>query len=330
MNTTSRVAAFVVGLGVVLGGAGLLGSAVGPIDVEPAAGHADHEGSGDARARTPSHDDEQAGHDPVRGLASSEDGYTLRLEHDRLRPGPRAELAFRIEGPTGAVERRFAVSHDKLLHLVVVSRDLTRYHHEHPVMDASGTWRTRIDLSAPGVYRVLADFLPEDRSEGVVLGADLVVPGEGSTRPLPAAARSTTVGPYVVDLDGALTAGDTSPVTARVTRRDGAPMGELQPYLGARGHLVVLRADDLAYLHVHPTDAAETDDSGEGASVGFDVEVPTTGRYRMFLDFRHGGRVRTAAFTADAGDGGATGEPREAPATPAEPTDDHSSGEHAH
>ena len=72
---------------------------------------------------------------------------------------------------------------------------------------------------------------------------------------------------------------------------DTAPVTNLQPYLGASGHLVVLRRSDLAYLHVHPED---------GAGLRFGVEVPSAGTYRLFLDFQHDGVVRTAAFTAQA------------------------------
>jgi hypothetical protein len=65
-----------------------------------------------------------------------------------------------------------------------------------------------------------------------------------------------------------------------------------QPYLGAGGHLVALREGDLAFLHVHPMPA------GHGADdVSFAATFPTAGRYRLFLQFRHEGRVRTAAFT---------------------------------
>ena len=58
-------------------------------------------------------------------------------------------------------------------------------------------------------------------------------------------------------------------------------------YLGAGGHLVALREGDMAFLHVHPT--------GDGPS--FAATFPTPGRYRLVLQFRHDGRVRTVAFT---------------------------------
>ncbi|NKX51639.1 hypothetical protein HER39_13910, partial [Arthrobacter deserti] len=41
-----------------------------------------------------------------------------------------------------------------------------------------------------------------------------------------------------------------------IVTRGGQPVKTLEPYLGAYGHLVALRAGDLAYLHVHPEGAA--------------------------------------------------------------------------
>ena len=63
-------------------------------------------------------------------------------------------------------------------------------------------------------------------------------------------------------------------------------MTDLQPYLGALGHLVAIRDGDLAYLHVHPLDEA---DGPGGPQVRFAVEVPTAGTYGLFFDFSHGG-----------------------------------------
>ena len=75
---------------------------------------------------------------------------------------------------------------------------------------------------------------------------------------------------------------------------DGEPVADLDPYLGALGHLVAIRRGDMAYLHVHPT----TESAGPGGpDVPFIVTAPTAGTYRLFFDFSHEGDVRTAAFT---------------------------------
>jgi hypothetical protein len=81
-------------------------------------------------------------------------------------------------------------------------------------------------------------------------------------------------------------------------RKDGHPVTDLQPYLGAYGHLVALRAGDLAYLHVHPTGHPGGGATPAGPQIRFAAEVPSTGTYRLYLDFRHEGVVRTAELTA--------------------------------
>ena len=127
---------------------------------------------------------------------------------------------------------------------------------------------------------MLADFARD--GEAHTLGADLRVDGPARLAPLPAATDRVRTDGYDVRLDGA---GDD--LRFAITR-DGAPV-RTQPYLGAAGHLVALREGDLAFLHVHPED----DD------VAFATAFPSAGRYRLFLQFRHAGRVHTAAFTRE-------------------------------
>ena len=79
--------------------------------------------------------------------------------------------------------------------------------------------------------------------------------------------------------------------------RDGEPVTDLEPYLGAYGHLVALRGGDLAYLHVHPEGVPGDGVTEPGPDVVFFAEVPSPDRYHLYLDFKHEGVVRTAAFT---------------------------------
>jgi hypothetical protein len=83
--------------------------------------------------------------------------------------------------------------------------------------------------------------------------------------------------------------------------KDGRPVTDLQPYLGAYGHLVALRDGDLAYLHVHPDGTPGDGRTAAGPEIVFHAEVPSAGSYRLYLDFQHAGVVRTAEFTAIAG-----------------------------
>ena len=98
---------------------------------------------------------------------------------------------------------------------------------------------------------------------------------------------------YDVDLQrpAVLEAGAEAQLTFRITRT-GRPARDLQPYLGAYGHLVALHAPDLSYSHVHPNG-----EDRRGGLITFDTELHARGAYRLFLQFQTAGRVHTAAFT---------------------------------
>ena len=119
-----------------------------------------------------------------------------------------------------------------------------------------------------------------DRAGVPTVGAevDLYLASDYGTAAAPVA--TTTTDGYEVEL--AAERSDTGEVTAELTvRRDGQPVTDLEPYLGAKGHLVAMRTGDLAYAHVHPVDG---DDEAPGA-VTFDAELSSAGRYGLFFDF---------------------------------------------
>ena len=195
-----------------------------------------------------------------------------------LTPGRRGRLTFRIADAEGATLRDFDTEQARRMHLIVVRRDLRRFQHLHPVQDATGAWSVGLTLPDAGVYHAFADFTTAGARR--TLGADLFSGGRFSPLALPSPSNFAAADGYDVALRDD---GD----ELRFTIGRGGVIAALQPYLGARGHLVMLRAGDLAYEHAHPL----------GDQLAFDVGDAAPGRYRLFLQFRHGGRVHTAALT---------------------------------
>jgi hypothetical protein len=308
MTAAARVGGFVLLLVVVGLLATGLGRAVGPIDA--AASEETHEmaaGTGATRGMDMSAKaSPQLASDALPGgLMSSQNGYTLQPSASILDADADATVAFRVLGPDGRPVEAYTPSHEKPLHLIAVRRDLASYQHVHPVLGNDGVWRAPLDLSQAGDYRLIADFVPTADREPVTLGTDLSVAGDYAPQPLPAPSRTARVGDYTVSLDGRLVPGEESALTLSVSR-DGRPVTDLQPYLGAYGHLVVLRDGDLAYLHVHPDGEPGDGTTRPGPAIRFFTTTPSPGTYRLFLDFRHEGVVRTAEFTF-ATDGRAAG-----------------------
>ncbi|MEV4238064.1 MULTISPECIES: hypothetical protein [unclassified Nocardia] len=282
MNAATKFTGFTLGLAAVFGIALAVGATLGPESTESAhdsQGHADMGESDELPA----------------GLMASENGYTLRLDTPQTTAAANFALRFRILNRDGAPVTSYVRSHDKDLHLIVVRRDMAAFQHVHPVLDQAGTWSVPLDLTRAGDYRVFADFTPEG-GKNLTLGADLRVAGNYDAQALPAPSATAQVGAYTVAMNGTVTPGQASKVVLSVSR-NGKPVTDLQPYLGAYGHLVALRATDLAYLHVHPDGNPGDGVTPAGPGITFYVDAPSTGDYRLFLDFQHEGVVRTAAFT---------------------------------
>jgi hypothetical protein len=295
MTTPVRVGGFVIALAVVFGLALGVGRAVGPV-AEPVSGHSDE------HSEEPSGGDGDGGHgggtqpatrtdDLPGGLTVSRDGYTLRLADPTATAGRDVPLSFTVTGPDGRPVTSYDVTHEKRLHLIAVRRDFTGFQHVHPTLADDGTWSTSLDLR-PGQWRVFADFKPTG-ADALTLGADLGVPGRFAPAPASGEQRVAHVDGYTVTLDGDLAAGDDARLRLTV-EKDGEPVTDLEPYLGAYGHLVALREGDLAYLHVHPDGEPDDGRTEPGPDVDFFAEVPSEGGYRLFLDFKHDGVVRTA------------------------------------
>ncbi|KRF23204.1 hypothetical protein [Phycicoccus sp. Soil803] len=315
MNAVTRVAAFGAGVAVAFGAAFGIGrvadlgvpgadraadrtSATGAPN---AAGH----GHGGAVATSPAADHGAAASGDAAaeavpgGLQVAQDGYRLVLDHPIAEPVDDGALSFRILGPDNQPLRSYTTTHDKDLHLILARRDLSGFAHLHPRLDHNGTWSVPTSL-APGSWRVFADFDPAGAVGPLTLGADLLVSGPLMPTPLPAPSSTAVVDGYTVTLDGRLTPGHDSRLTLSVSR-DGTPVTDLQPYLAAYGHLVALRQGDLAYLHVHPDGAPGDGRTEPGPAIVFHATAPSDGTYRLYLDFKHDGVVRTAEFTVTAG-----------------------------
>jgi hypothetical protein len=226
----------------------------------------------------------EAAVDTVRGLAVAEAGLRLELATPELTRGRREQLRFAITDDAGRRVRDFDIAHERRMHLIVVRRDLTGFQHLHPKLGPDGDWTTPVRIDDAGSYRVFADFTRQGRA--ITLGSDLRVDGAADLRPLRQPAATAAAGDgYEVRLDAPGTPPGGEAELAFTITRDGETVTP-EPYLGAGGHLVALREGDLAYLHVHPT---------EGTT--FQATFPTAGSYRLFLQFKHQGEVRTAAFT---------------------------------
>ncbi|MDT4996614.1 MAG: hypothetical protein QOD45_682 [Pseudonocardiales bacterium] len=270
MKPGVRIAGFAVVLAAALAVGAGVGAAIGPSPTRPAA------------------------MEPVpvgEGVVSTADGYRLVPSTGTL-PAAGGTYRFVIGGPDGNRAHAFTALHERMLHLIVVNRELTVYHHVHPAMASDGTWSVALPALPPGSYRAVADFHVTGGPR-LALGADLAVPGGYRPTHVPPSSTVAVIEGYRVTIGTHAKRGGELAISLTV-RNGGRLVTDLQPYLGASGHLVAMRAADLAYAHVHPLGYS-------AGTVTFDATLAAQGRYRLFFDFKHAGVVRTAAFTFEQG-----------------------------
>jgi hypothetical protein len=291
-----RLAAFAGALAVAFAGAFALGSVVEPVAAADPASHTETPagGMGGMDDHAAGDGADQPGTQPP-GLAVSEAGYTLIPSSTFFVAGKQESLRFVIKGPDGRPVTAYEKTHEKDLHLIVVRRDLSGFRHVHPTRDTTGTWSIPFTFGAGGTWRVFTDFAPSGLGRTLTLGTDVNVSGRYIPVPLPEASSVTSIDGYDVMLAGNPVAGKESELTFTISR-GGKPVTDLQPYLGAFGHLVSLRSGDLAYLHNHPAQLAAAGSKGS-PEIRFGTTFPTAATYSLFLDFQHAGSVHTAEFT---------------------------------
>ncbi len=212
------------------------------------------------------------------------------------RPDGKGTRALRIQirhPETAAAVTAFSEIHERALHLFVIGRDLLYFAHVHPAKTDRG-FEVPVDLE-PGAYVLVADFVPSSGAPQLVQRA-IVTPGSEES---PFTSRELR--PDLMDkiVDGvrislAADARAQRESVLRFTVRDetsGAPLTDLEPYLGAAGHLLVVSPDLTVAIHAHP----EGRTTG-GPDVVFGPMFPGPGTYKMWVQFLRKGTVLTASF----------------------------------
>jgi hypothetical protein len=231
------------------------------------------------------------------GPAETKDGYRFTSPDSTLEAGRRTPYRFTIEGPDGNPVTGFALDQTERMHFYAVRSDLTGFQHVHPTMASDGTWTAGLSSLTPGSWRMFASFVPSGGSgkgKDLVLSRTVTVPGAAARTALPAPADSAEADGYTVTVAGEPMAGMAHPLTVRITK-DGKPVTDLQPYLDTYAHLTAFHEGDIAFAHLHPTTRVKGDHGGPELS--FHAELPTAGNWRLFLQFKTGGGLHTAALT---------------------------------
>lgn len=237
--------------------------------------------------------------------------YLLRVTTEPRAPraGQKTKFKFSVLHPlTGAPVTDFAEVHDKLFHLFIVSRDMAHFAHEHPVKEADGSFSYEHTLPAAGHYMLFADFMPVGGGPQMIASPLITAAFDGdiaasvprleADKSLTRTANGTTV---ELQIDpGALIAGEEADVPIHfVDEKSGEPVRDLQRYLGAFGHAMMLNVDMTEHVHAHPEEMLEGTNvtAGGGPDLVFHALFPRPGHYRIWLQFLRNDVLSTVPFT---------------------------------
>jgi len=204
------------------------------------------------------------------------------------------------ETKSNEVVTAFDIAHERNFHLLLASKDFEWFLHEHPEMAADGTWTVQVPFPAGGDYFVYGDVAPAGKGS-MILANGLKVAGAKPTwkvdwTPKAEAADADIAG----RIGGKLPIGEMTTLAVKLTdAASGQPVTDLQPYLGAAGHLMIFSADGATTVHSHPADDEETKKLVGQGTVRFLARFPKAGKYRAFAQFQRGGQVRTLKFTLE-------------------------------
>lgn len=192
----------------------------------------------------------------------------------------------------------FEINHEKLLHLIIVSKDLSYFNHVHPEYKGEGVFEIKNEFPAGGEYRMVADFKPTNESsmskmEWVKVEGEAVQP-EAITVDVNLE-KMIDGKKIILEFDPQLEAGVESTLKFTLTDEStGQPISDLEPYLGSIGHVVVFSEDGERYLHVHALD-----NQGSGPEALFETNFSESGIYKIWGQFQKDGEVFTVPFVVN-------------------------------
>ena len=226
-----------------------------------------------------------------------------------VRPGVPFRITLSVSHPrTKTPVDAFEVVHDKPYHLFVISQDMSVFQHLHPERGADGTWTIDVTLPKAGYYRVISDFVPTGGSPQFLTRTLVTAGHRGDLLSEAAVLRADIDTPQTVDgITAAVTMEPARPLAGEyghlqftlTDARTGAPISDLQPYLGAFGHTLIMSGDMRDAVHSHPSPGPESDVTRGfgGPHVTFEGYLPRSGLYRAWTQFLRNDRLTTFAFT---------------------------------
>jgi hypothetical protein len=247
------------------------------------------------------------------GTKSNSYNVELKTEPGEIKADQLVKLTFTVKDPTGKKTSDLEIVHEKPMHLLVASSDLAQFDHIHPAPNSDGLYVVETKFPTSGKYKLYLDYTPKDESQQVSI-IDIDVAG-APQQPVKLVADSEDTKIFdnlrlTMKPDKPFKAGEAITLNFNVAdAKTGKPVTDLQPYLGALAHFVIISEDTKEFLHAHPMEKGEEHNhdanskvhhheppKGGGPEVLAQTLFPKPGLYKAWAQFQRGGKVITGNF----------------------------------
>ena len=256
---------------------------------------------------------------------------TLKTEGASVQSSQPARLGFELRSPRGTPVRFLETVHEKPLHLLIVSEDLAEFAHVHPELTVGDRYEVLHTFAHGGQYKLYADFTPPGEAQRIVSFTVTVAGHPRATKPV-VADKELTKRQESLQLTLAskqpLRAGED--IEFAFTIREAAtdkPVTNLELYLGAWAHFVLIDPGHTSFIHAHPLEnssdrnAAQTELAHAHTAetlgptpteIRTIVSFPRAGLYKLWAQFQVNGQIIVQPFVLSV----AEAKPRDRTVTP--------------
>jgi putative copper resistance protein D len=239
----------------------------------------------------------------------------LETDPSKIIAGIPVTIMVRIKDPEGKPLKGLEVSHERILHALIVGQDMRSFAHIHPEeagpitgeMLKKADFPLRFTFPKAGEYLVGADFFAGDEFYSKMF--HLSVSGKPAMGgPKTDFSTRKNFGEYRVTFSASpmnVKAGEETSLSY-IIEKDGKTVTDLNPYLGAAMHIAVISADLKQYIHAHGAVPGEPHAHQDhmhtkppkrfGPEIEADVVFPTKGIYTIFSQVKHHDKVLVFDF----------------------------------
>lgn len=208
-------------------------------------------------------------------------------------------INFTLQVLSQGVPVELATIHERKIHLIIVNDALTWFHHIHPVAQPDGTYSISEQFPASGKYWIFADYTPI-AAEQTITKIPIIVDGD-DTLSYPVFQEKNKA----ISEDLAVTLLNSSNLQTNRAEfldvninQNGSQLRaqDIEPYLGAIAHIIIISKEGKNMLHVHPS-------TGTNALIHGETFFPAPGLYRMWVQFQINDKLHTVDFTFNVKEG---------------------------